>query len=175
MNKFKILLILSLSLILADASKQDIGISGSIGMLSPTNNKTRSEYSVGYTTGLMIKFPKKIKILKYDFKICSEMNISMLNGNEIENINITSAILHLETNLKKSPFDIRFGGGIANHTYSGITGLTNLDFIHKMEFEKINVSIGLRLQQIINITDNYKFDFNHSLYGININFGKFLN
>ena len=44
---------------LADVPKQEIAIAGSIGILSPTDSKTRSEYSAGYTTGLMIKFPKK--------------------------------------------------------------------------------------------------------------------
>ena len=88
MNKFKILLILFLSIILANTSKEEIGISGSIGIFSPTNNKTRSEYSAGYTTGLIIKFPKKIKILKNNFTISSEMNINTLNGNNIKDINM---------------------------------------------------------------------------------------
>ena len=88
-------------------------------------------------------------------------------------MNITSGLIHLETSFNKSLFGIRMGTGIAGHPYSGVIGLTNLDFLHHLSLKKINISIGFRLQKVINITENYKFDFNHNLYGININFGKF--
>ena len=172
MNKLHVLLILTLSLLLGDIQKNQIGFSGSIGLLSPINGETRSQYSTGYITSLMIKFPKKINILNHDFTILSEMNISMLNGNEIENINMVSGSAHLETSFNKSPIGMRIGTGIANHSYSGIVGLANLDFLHQLELKNVDISIELRLQQVINITDNYRFDFNHNLYGININFGR---
>ena len=128
-KKTCILLILCLSFILGESK---VSFSGNIGILSPINSKTRSDYSVGYATGLMIKFPKKIKILNHDFMISSEVNTNILDGNNIKDINMISGLVHLETLFSKSPFGIRFGTGIADHPYSGIVGLTNLDFLHQL-------------------------------------------
>ena len=101
--------------------------------------------------------------------------MNILNGINNKDMTMTSTLVCLKTSFDKSPFNIYLGAGIADHPYSGLVGLTTLDFLHKLELKKIDVSISLRLQQIINVTENYKFEFNHSLYGININFGKSIN
>ena len=101
MNTFRILLILSLSFLLGDAQKEKIGVSGNIGVLSPINTKTRSEYTTGHSTGLIIDFPKKIILIKHPFTMSSEINMNILNGINDKNMTMTSALVYLKTPFNK--------------------------------------------------------------------------
>ena len=63
-----------------------------------------------------------------------------------------SLIFHLDTKFDKLPIDFSFGAGVGDHPNSGIVGLALLDISHSLPCKKVDVSLGLRIQQVINVT-----------------------
>jgi len=179
MKNKKLVILLTLifnSIIIAqDTNDKTINISGNIGQVSPLTSADRSNYSAGLAFGLNLSFPKKtIQIFKHDFQMGAELNFSNLESNQTndDNFKLNSLIFQLHTAFNKLPVDFSFGFGISDVTIKGIAGSGILDIMHKLPNDKLDISIGLRLQQVFDINKNYKIEHLHGLYGINIKVGK---
>ena len=176
MKLFKILLILTLSFLIAqetdDKSGKAMTLSGTVGYLSAIDDDTRASYDSGCSLGLSFDFPKELTIFKHQFTTGAEVNFVNLEGNATDDLSINSLIFHLDTKFDKLPVDFSFGAGVGDHPNSGIVGLALLDISHSLPCKKVDVSLGLRMQQVINVTEDFDFKFDHNLYGINLKVGK---
>ena len=180
MKNIKLVLFLTLLFssvtIAQDTTVKTIDISGHIGQASPLTSADRSIYNAGSSLGINLSFPnKEIQIFKHAFKMGMELNLSNLQGNQNNDFEISSLIFQLQTAFDKLPVDFSFGFGVSNVTKKGIAGTGMLDIMHKLPHEKLDISIGIRFEQILDINKNYKIKHLHGLYGLNIKIGKSIN
>ena len=65
------------------------------------------------------------------------------------------------------------GFGISDMTGAGAIGASGIiDIMHDLSISKVDVSIGIRFQQIFDVDKKYRVSHLHGLYGLNINIGK---
>ena len=179
MKLFNLFLVLTLSFLIAQETDKKSGkamtLSGTMGYLSAIDDQTRASYDSGCSVGLSFDFPKELTIFKHKFTTGAEVNFVNLEGNATDDLSINSVIFHLDTKFDKLPIDFSFGTGVGIHPNSGYVGLALLDISHSLPCKKVDISLGLRIQQVINVDGDFNLDFNHNLYGINLKVGKKIN
>ena len=152
----------------------NLGINGHIGQISPITSTDRSAFNPGRNIGLSIQAPKPIKLFKQNFIYGVTINSSLLTGNTVPTKKMNTISFDLETKFKKTPLDFKFGFGVTDESIYGIAGSGTIDIMHKLSNinDKLDCSIGIRFQQIFDVSDYWKIEHIHSLYGIFINIGK---
>ena len=152
----------------------NIGVNAHIGQISPITSTDRAAYNPGHSLGISLQAPKTLAMFKQQFIYGVSLDFSLLNGNTEITKKINALSFDLQTKFKKLPLDFKIGFGIADISDVGISASGTLDIMHKLSNEnnKIDFAIGIRLQQIFNITEDYKVSHLHSLYGLNISIGK---
>ena len=178
MKNFKLLLILMMllsSFMIAQdvTSDKTINIFGHIGQMSPLTSADRASYNAGASLGLNLSFPdKEITIFKHPFSMGMELNFSKLDGNQSNDLEINSLVFQLLTAFDKLPVDFSFGFALSDIEAQQIAGSGIVDISHKLPLKKLDLSIGIRFQQVFDIQRNYRVKHMHGLYGLNIKFGK---
>jgi len=179
MKNFKLtlsLFILLSSLVVAqdDSSEKTINVFGHLGQVSPLTSKYRAQYNAGSSMGINLSFPdKKIKIFKHPFSMGMELNFSKLDGNQSDdNLEIHSLIFQLLTAFDKLPVDFTFGFGILNVAEQQLHASGIIDISHKLPLKNLDLSVGIRFQQVFDLQKNYRVEHRQALYGLNLKFGK---
>ena len=179
MKTFKLILslfILLNSFVIAqdNSSEKTINIFGYLGQVSPLTSADRAKYNAGSSIGINLSFPnKEIKIFKHPFSMGMELNFSKFNANQSHNdLEINSLVFQLLTAFDKLPVDFSFGFSLSDVSAQQIAGSAIIDISHKLPLKKLDLSIGIRFQQVIDIQKNYRFKHMHGLYGLNLKFGK---
>ncbi len=181
MKKIKKLLVLFMAIISFTyaeelSANKKMNILGNIGQISPLTSADRSLYNAGYSMGINLSFPdKEISIFKHPFTMGMELNLSNLDGNQSDDLKINTLAFQLLTAFDKLPVDFSFGFGITDVSVKGLSGSGTLDIMHKLPNEKLDISIGIRFQQIFDLKKNHKIKHLHGLYGLNVKFGKTIN
>jgi len=174
MKNFKLLL--SLMMLLSSfiiASDKTINVFGHVGQMSPLTSADRASYNAGSSMGINLSFPdKEIKIFKHPFSMGMELNFSKLDGNQSNDLEINSLVFQLLTAFDKLPVDFSFGFALSDIEAQQIAGSGIVDISHKLPLKKLDLSIGIRFQQVFDIQRNYRVKHMHGLYGLNIKFGK---
>ena len=150
---------------------KDFKISGYIGQISPITSSDRSSFNPGLSLGIGFISPKNIKIFKQSFDWGLSFESSNMKGNTSDNKKTNSTVLNLITQFKNIPLKFKLGLGISDDSDLGYTGSGILDIMHNIPNDKLDVSIGIRMHQIFNVTDNWEIEHAHGLYGLNIIFG----
>ena len=178
MKNFKLLLSLMMllsSFVTAQDTSSDktINVFGHIGQMSPLTSADRASYNAGASMGINLSFPdKEIKIFKHPFSMGMELNFSKLDGNQSNDLEINSLIFQLLTAFDKLPVDFSFGFGLSDIEAQQMAGSGIVDISHKLPLKKLDLSIGIRFQQVFDIQKNYRIKHMHGLYGLNVKFGK---
>jgi len=152
----------------------ELGVNAHIGQVSPITSADRSDYNPGHSLGIGLQAPRPLTIFKQKFIYGISLDFSSLNGNTEITKKINTFSFDLQTKFKKLPLDFKIGFGISDVTIKGISASGTLDIMHKLsnQNDKMDFSIGIRLQQVFDINENYKVTHLHGLYGLNINIGK---
>ena len=184
MKLLKIFLILSLCFLFSQENQQkrtlkdffenwSLGINTHIGQISPITSSDRAAFNPGHSIGISLQAPKPLTLFKQKFIYGMTINASSLIGNTIATKKINTVSFDLKTKFKKLPLDFKFGFGISDMTGAGAIGASGIiDIMHDLSISKVDVSIGIRFQQIFDVDKNYKVSHLHGLYGLNINIGK---
>ena len=149
---------------------KDFKISGFVGQISPITSTDRSSFNPGLSFGIGFISPKNIKIFKQSFDWGLSFESSNMKGNTSNNKKTNSTVLNFITQFKNIPLKFKLGLGISDDSDFGYTGSGILDIMHKIPNDKLEVSIGIRMHQIFNVTDNWEIEHAHGLYGLNIIF-----
>ena len=119
--------------------------------------------------------PKPLTIFKQEFRYGAGINLGSLNGNTIDTKKINTISFDMKTNFEKLPLDFKIGFGISDMTGSGAIGASGtIDIMHDLPntVDNLDISIGIRLQQIFDVDKDWKISHLHGLYGLNINIGR---
>ena len=184
MKFLKTFLILSLCFLFCEETKEanqkelkgwNFEINGSLGQISPITSSDRAKFNPGPTLGISMHASKPLTILKQKFSYGAGVNFGSLKGNTINTKKINTISFDLKTKFEKLPLDFKFGFGISDMTGSGAIGASStVDIMHDLPntVNNLDVSIGIRFQQIFDVNKDWKISHLHGLYGLNINIGR---
>ena len=184
MKFLKTFLILSLCFIFCEETKEanqkelkgwNFEINGSLGQISPITSSDRAKFNPGPTLGISMHASKPLTILKQKFSYGAGVNFGSLKGNTINTKKINTISFDLKTKFEKLPLDFKVGFGISDMTGSGAIGASGtIDIMHDLPntVNNLDVSIGIRIQQIFDVNKDWKISHLHGLYGLNITIGR---
>ena len=124
-----------------------------------------------------MSLPKTFTIFKKDFTTGVELNFTSFShiGNK-DDLNINSIIMHLKTPFGNLPVDFDFGLALTHHSKVGLGGTGMLDISYNLPIDKVDLSLVLRINKLVDIKDGFELDFGAlDSYGIYLKYGQSLN
>ena len=153
--------------------KSNITAFFNVGQLFPINNTDNLDSGTSF--GFSVDLPKTISLFGKELSPSIEINSATLSGIGLsDDVTLTSVVGQLSTSL--SMLDLSLGLGYTNHSTSAVTGSAMLDLGYKLPIKKMDLSLVLRLQKVVDINKDYELTFDtQDSYGVYLKYGKSIN